>query len=217
MTARALVLAVCFVLASAYLGNASRAEPTPIRKPLSALPLDIGQWRGRLEAPLSEQILAILRVDDYTTRSYVRSGSAVGFYVGYHATQRQGASIHSPLNCLPGSGWIPAQQGRLVLTVDASPGGPPRSIEVNRVIIEKGVDRQLVLYWYQSHGRVVASEYWGKIYSVADAIRWNRTDAALVRVIAPIASDGRNLEQAERAATDFVRDLFPLLTAYLPS
>jgi EpsI family protein len=217
MTTRALMLAVCFVLTSAYLGYASRAEPTPIRQSLSALPLEIGEWRGRLEAPLSEQILAILRVDDYTTRSYFRPGGAVGFYVGYHATQRQGASIHSPLNCLPGAGWIPAQQGRLVLTVYASPSGPPRRIEVNRVIIEKGVDRQLVLYWYQSHGRVVASEYWGKIYSVADAIRWNRTDAALVRVIAPIGSGGNGLEQAEHDATGFVRELFPLLTAYLPS
>lgn len=217
MTARAVVLAVCFVLASVYLGHASRAEPTPIRQTLSALPLEIGGWRGREEAPFSQQILDILRVDDYTTRSYVSQDGVVGFYVGYHATQRQGASIHSPLNCLPGAGWIPAQQGRLTLRVQASPGGPDRSIEVNRVIIQKGVDRQLVLYWYQSHGRVVASEYWGKVYSVADAIRWNRTDAALVRVIAPVAGDGRGIEQAERAVTDFSRAVFPLLANHLPS
>jgi len=217
MTARALVLAMCFVGASAYVGYASRAEPTPIRQPLSALPLVLGEWRGRLETPLTDQILAILRVDDYTTRSYFRPGAAVGFYVGYHATQRQGASIHSPLNCLPGAGWIPVQQERVWLTVDAASGGPTRTIEVNKVIIQKGVDRQLVLYWYQSHGRVVASEYWGKVYSVADAIRWNRTDAALVRIVAPIANDAGGLGHAERAATDFTRVVFPLLGQHLPS
>lgn len=218
MTARAVALALCFVLTSVYLGYASRAEPTPIRQSLSALPLNIGEWRGRLGTPLSEQVLEVLRVDDYTTRSYSRSGGVVGFYVGYHATQRQGASIHSPLNCLPGAGWVPVDQGRMALTVENGPGGPPRSIEVNRVIIQKGVDRQLVLYWYQSHGRVVASEYWGKVYSVIDAIRWNRTDAALVRVIAPIADDGAvAIEQAEQRATDFTRVMFPLLGQYLPS
>ena len=138
--------------------------------------------------------------------------------MGYYGTQRQGASIHSPLNCLPGAGWIPVEQGRLALNVASSPNGPRRTIEVNRVVIEKGLDRQLVLYWYQSHDRVIASEYWGKIYTVVDAIRLNRTDAALVRVIAPIKSrDPGALEAAEPAASGFVEALFPQLGKYLPS
>jgi EpsI family protein len=108
-------------------------------------------------------------------------------------------------------------QRRLAITVDSAPGGPPRHIEVKRVLIRKGVDTQLVLYWYQSHGRVVASEYWGKVYSVVDAIRWNRTDAALIRVIAPVSAESDGLAIAEREATDFVRAIFPLLTSHLPS
>lgn len=215
MAARALALTACLLMASAYIGYASRAEPTPIRQPLSTLPLEIRDWRGRLEAPLSDSILNVLRVDDYTTRTYLRPGDAVGFYVGYHATQRQGASIHSPLNCLPGAGWIPMQHGRRTLVV-ADASGLSRSIEVNRVIIEKGVDRQLVLYWYQSHGRVVASEYWGKVYSVLDAIRWNRTDAALVRVVTPIANVDGGLDRADHAVNDFARTVFPLLANALP-
>ena len=216
MTGRAALLTACLVAMSAYLGHAARAEPTPIRQPLSQLPLSIGDWRGRREADFSKDILAVLGVNDYTTRSYVSSrGGRVGFYVGYHATQRQGASIHSPLNCLPGAGWIPIEQGRLSMSVDAGTGGPQRTIEVNRVVIEKGVDRQLVLYWYQSHGRVVASEYVGKVYSVVDAIRSNRTDGALVRVIAPVGPGG--VQQAERDAVAFSRDVFPLLANHLPS
>ena len=219
MIGRAAVLAVCLLTTSAYLGYAERAEPTPTRQSLSQLPLTIGEWQGRREADFSKEVLAVLRVDDYTTRTYQspRSGH-VGLYVGYHASQRQGASIHSPLNCLPGAGWIPAEQGFLPLTVPSSFAGPPREIVVNRVIIQKGLDRQLVLYWYQSHGRVVASEYWGKIYSVADAIRYNRTDAALVRVVAPISDEGTaDVEQAEQRATDFAKAIFPLLGQFLPS
>ena len=108
-------------------------------------------------------------------------------------------------------------QGTLPLTVLTRPSGPRQAIEVNRVVIENGIDRQLVLYWYQSHGRVVASEYWGKIYSVVDAIRFNRTDAALVRVIAPIPVGEGGAERAERDAADFVRVVFPLLNDHLPS
>lgn len=218
MIRRALILAVCMVLTSAFLGYASKAEPTPIRRSLTGLPLEIGEWQGRLEPSFTKEVLEILRVDDYTTRSYFRPSSGrIGFYVGYHATQRQGASIHSPLNCLPGSGWIPVSSGRLPLKQSASPGGTPQTIEVNRVVIEKGTDRQLVLYWYQSHGRVVASEYWGKVYSVVDAIRLNRTDAALVRVIVPIREQQGGIEQAERDAVDFALQMFPLLTDFLPS
>ena len=219
MTRRAVLLAACLLATSAYLASAAKAEPTPIRKPLSQLPFVVGTWQGRAEKEFSKEVLAVLRVDDYTTRTYVSpTGAGVGLYVGYHASQRQGASIHSPLNCLPGAGWLPAEQGRLPLSVRSGARGPGRDILVNRVIIQKGLNRQLVLYWYQSHERVVASEYWGKVYSVVDAIRYNRTDAALVRVIAPIEGEGREAaEQAEHQATAFVLDIFPLLGEYLPS
>jgi EpsI family protein len=92
-------------------------------------------------------------------------------------------------------------------------GSGAAPIEVNRYVIAKGLDRQLVLYWYQSHGRVIASEYWAKIFLTLDAIRLNRTDGALVRVITPI----RGSEvAAEREAVQFVQTLFPLLGQYLP-
>lgn len=215
MTSRIVALTGCFVATYAFLAQASKAEPTPIREPLASLPLTIGEWSGRPGAPLSEAILAVLRVDDHTSRVYLRGDTAVGFYVGYHASQRQGASIHSPLNCLPGAGWLPVETAREGLTVPTA-AGTPRAIEVNKVVIQRGVDRQLVLYWYQSHGRVVASEYWGKFYSVLDAIRYNRTDAALVRVTVPIAA-GSDENDAHRAAVAFASELFPLLERHLPS
>ena len=109
------------------------------------------------------------------------------------------------------------RQDRTSLLVIPSPGAAPRNIEVNRVVIQKGLDRNLVLYWYQSHGRVVASEYWGKVYTVVDAIRHNRTDAAMIRVIAPInGSEAGAEEQAEDHATAFVRAIYPALGRHLP-
>jgi EpsI family protein len=124
--------------------------------------------------------------------------------------------MHSPLNCLPGAGWLPVRQARSRLPVtDAA--GQPQEIEVNDFVIEKGLDRQVVLYWYQSHGRVVASEYWGKIYTVVDAVRLNRTDGALVRLVSPVRGSSPEAERAaEQTAREFAGVLFTRLGRYLP-
>ena len=111
--------------------------------------------------------------------------------------------MHSPLNCLPGAGWLPVRQDRTTIQVRTS--GTTRDIEVNNFVIEKGLDRQAVLYWYQSHGRVVASEYWGKVYTVLDAMRHNRTDGSLVRVVVPVAGPGPEAERRGPEAGHRVR------------
>ena len=162
MIRRALVAVVCVLAASAYLASALRAEPRPIRQPLSELPLAIDGWQGRGEPDFSEDIVSQLGVDEYVVRSYARDDAVVGLYVGFYASQRQGDTIHSPLNCLPGAGWVPIEQARTVVPVRNTPGGAARNIEVNRFVIEKGLDREVVYYWYQSRDRVVASEYWAR-------------------------------------------------------
>jgi EpsI family protein len=123
--------------------------------------------------------------------------------------------MHSPANCLPGAGWEPVSQGIMQVTDPRNPAGP--KLGVNRYVIQKGLDRQLVLYWYQSHGRVIGSEYWSKIYMVADAVRLNRTDAALVRVITEIKGEDAAAEsKAESQAIAFMNELMPRLSAFLP-
>jgi EpsI family protein len=216
LSRRAIVLTALMLLTSWYLSTAPGAEAVTARTGLQAFPLDIDSWRGRNEPDFSKQIVAILGVDDYIFRTYRQAGQpALGLYVGYHDSQRQGDTIHSPLNCLPGAGWQPASKGRTVLEVQGA--GGRRSIEINRYVIERGLDRQLVLYWYQSHGRVVASEYWGKVYTVVDAVRLNRTDAALVRVITTIPEATAEAERAAEArAAAFVKTIFPLLGPHLP-
>jgi len=212
------VVAVALIAATLYLSEASRAEEIPPRETLAGVPMLIDGWKGRREADLSPEVMAVLGADDYILRTYFRgTADVIGLYIGYHASQRQGDTIHSPLNCLPGAGWQPMEQAHTLIDVNDAPGNPGKApIEVNRVIIQKGLDRQLVLYWYQSHRRVVASEYWGKVYTVLDSVRYNRTDAALVRVIAPIRDNAR-VEDAEAMSIGFVQSLFPLLAPHLPS
>jgi EpsI family protein len=211
------IVALALVAATLYLSKASRAEEIPPRSPLDGVPMQIDGWQGRREPDFSPEIMAILGADDYIVRSYFRGTTdAVGLYVGYHASQRQGDTIHSPLNCLPGAGWQPVGQSRTVIDVTNAPGIATAPVEINRVIIEKGLDRQLVFYWYQSHRRVVASEYWGKVYTVLDSVRYNRTDAALVRVIAPLRERDK-VEDVETTTVKFIQSIFPLLEPHLPS
>jgi len=166
---------------------------------------------------MEDRILAILGVDDYLNRVYVSPERAgVALYVGYYNSQRQGDSIHSPMNCLPGAGWEPLSRSFVKIPVTVA--GDTKEIDANRYVIQKGLDRQVVLYWYQSHGRTVASEYWSKFYLIRDALRLNRTDAALVRVIVPIVPNQDGAETtAETQATDFIGSMFPVLSNYLPS
>lgn len=217
MLSRSIVLFVVFLAGAGTVARQNRPEPAPVRSTFDRFPAQIQSWTGRSLPPMEAKILAVLGVDDYMSRVYVTPDrAAVGVYVGYYNSQRQGDSIHSPMNCLPGAGWEPLSQSAVRIPVTVREG--PTEIDSNRYVIQKGLDRQLVLYWYQSHGRTVASEYRSKFLLIRDAVLLNRTDAALVRVIVPINANLEDGEMsAERQATDFVKAMFPLLPEYLPS
>ena len=212
---RAALLCFLLVANTVFLASARRVERTVARSTFANFPMEIGPWRAVVDPPLDEAVLKVLGVDDYLSRAYYQpSGAGVGLYLGYYASQRQGDTIHSPMNCLPGAGWEPVSAAHLHMSnVDLA----GRAITVNRYVIQKGLDRHLVLYWYQGRGRVVASEYWSKAFLIRDAIMTNRTDGSLVRVLVPFdAGDERNLAPAEALAEEFVRVIFPTLGSFLP-
>ena len=223
--------AAVFLLATANFALAwvSRPEPAKVRPPLRDLPLRVGErWEGR-EVDLDARTLEVLQLTDHVMRAYVprtagspdgarAAGSIEGtpkhgiapvyLYVGYYDDQRTGATYHSPKNCLPGSGWQITESG----TTDVSVAGG--RFAVNSVVIEKGFDRQLVLYWYQDRGRSIASEYSAKFFLIRDAVVRNRTDGALVRISTPIVE---TREDADLHAVRFLEDVWPLLLARLPA
>jgi len=217
MKIRIVVLCLVLLAAAAVIAYASRPEIIPIRQSLADLPLTLSDWTGQDYPEMATNIRNELGVDDYIDRSYYNkvSSASVSLYIGYYESQRDGKTIHSPQNCLPGAGWKPIKNDHVIIPIKRY-----EPIKVNQLVIQKGVEKQIVVYWYHSHGRVIASEYWGKIYTVIDALRINRTDAALVRVISPIRTTGRESDAddeafAENSATEFVQTLFPLLNQYM--
>ena len=186
---------------TAGMGFLSHGESTPPARPLSDFPKGVAGYQAVADFPFDADTLKVLGVTDYVNRAYVSpTKGELGLYIGYFRTQRTGAAIHSPKNCLPGAGWQPTVSETYQLKLDDG-----RQVPVNLYLIRKDLDEQMVLYWYQSHGRVVASEYWGKYYMVADAIRLNRTDAALVRITAPVRNG--DTDAAREQAIAFARQV----------
>jgi EpsI family protein len=181
------------------------------RNDLKQFPTQVGGWQqSGGDERFDNQTEAVLRADDYLVRNYRASdGRTAGFYVGYYATQRNGASYHSPLNCLPGAGWTMSEPATMV--IKPANGGP--SFEANRYLIQNGPDKQLMVYWYQGRGRAVASEYWGKIYTVLDSLRRRRSDGAMVRVMVPV---GASEPAAIEAAGSFAGNISAVLPAFVP-
>jgi len=208
MVTRSLIIVALIAGAGVYASGASRQEVEVPRTPLSQLPMTIADWQGRDAAPFDDDIVTALGVDDYINRHYIRQGHpSVAIYAGYYASQRQGDTIHSPQNCLPGAGWRPVSFERV--TIDA--GGT--RIPVNRYLIQKGIEQQAVFYWYQGRGRVVANEYANKFWLMFDAATLGRTNGSLVRMITPVVGDPASAFGELGAFTSAV---YPGLPKYLP-
>lgn len=207
------VLTVVLLAQLAGVFAVSRKEAVPRARPLEEFPREISGWTMRQEGTVEKEIMDVLRADDVLTRTYVDSDNRRGanLFVAYFKSQRAGQAPHSPKNCLPGSGWVPSESDTLDIPIE----GRPQPIRVNRYVVSKGEDKSLVLYWYQSRDRAIASEYRAKFYLVEDAIRYNRTDTALVRVVVPVISN--DVASATGTAKEFVQAFFTPLRRHLPS
>ncbi|MGA3264075.1 MAG: exosortase C-terminal domain/associated protein EpsI [Terracidiphilus sp.] len=190
----------------------SNTDLIPVSEPLSQVPRAIAGWTGS-DVQIDPKTLDALGAGDFLSRVYTQEGQSlpIGLFVGYFPTQRTGVTIHSPRNCLPGAGWF-FESSQYVDLNDAN----GKAHRVGEYITSNGEMRQFVIYWYQAHGRSVANEYMAKIYLVTDAMRLNRTDGALVRVITAI--DPREGVPAARARAEaFTAQLAPMLPRFIPN
>jgi EpsI family protein len=189
----------------------SRPDINLIHKNLGNFPLILGDCRTIGNHQIDDHSMRILKVDDYIIRNYRNSnGDVIGLYIGYFKSQREGKGIHSPRQCLPGSGWIPVETTLYELSI---PDHNPKTVPMNKFVMSKGLDHQLYLFWYQGRGRSYASEYWNKIYLVLDGLTKRRTDGALIRINNNVNGDA---EDALKTQTEFIKLIFPLLKEYIP-
>jgi len=208
---RLLLIPVVLLVQTLAVHWAASAERPPAPPALAQFPAQIGEWKMIGEDPITPEVASALQADQLLSRNYLRlpTNATAGLFVAWFQSQRGGASQpHSPKVCLPGSGWTPQVTGEI--GVDTSAG----AIDVNRYVVVNGKQRAVVLYWYQTHRRVIAGEWPAKFWLVADALRDRRTDTALVRVTV-WSNEGQD-ETATASAVGFARDMYPLLRETLP-
>ena len=209
---RTIIIIVILLVTMASLRYINYSEDIEPVKPLSTFPIQIGEWKGT-EGKFDQKIYDVLGVNDSFLGNYhTPEGRYVQLYVGFYQSQREGELIHSPKNCMPGGGWNITDTSIEKLEI---PGNSPANIDVIRLDLEKGIDKQIALYWFQSRGRYISSEYWQKIYLVIDSITRRRTDGSFIRLIAPVinGNDDRTLKDLK----NFAREVVPVLQEYLPS
>jgi EpsI family protein len=191
----------------------SRKEMVPVRRPLANFSLDTSTWSSIEDVQMDQETLDVLKADDILSRVYQdkADGKIATLFVAYFDTQRTGKAPHSPKNCLPGAGFVETQSGMLDIPIT----GEANPIRVNRYVVARGQNQSVVLYWYQARSRVVASEYAAKFFTIEDAIRYNRSDTSLVRVV--VGADDGDIPKAVDTATRFVQNFFEPLKHYLPA
>jgi EpsI family protein len=183
----------------------------PERLRFISFPANLGPWQGS-PSLLEPQVEHALGLDDYIISNYSKpKNDVVNFYVAYYASQRKGSSPHSPSVCIPGDGW---QMTKLERTSYHS-NALRLTLPLNRVVIARDDNKQLVYYWFVQRGRNVANEYWSKWYLLVDAITNNRTDGALVRLVTPLYP-GESEQAGDERLQSFIEELQPRLQAYLP-
>ena len=212
MPDRKIVFAAVFLAAqSAFIYWAAGSERAPVPPDLSHTPQQFGGWVLVRNDGFDPGVLAQLGANQTLSRTYLHlpNGPFANLFVAWFRSQRDGtAQPHSPKVCLPGSGWIP--ESSAVITLPTSAGAIP----VNRYIIGNRGSRALVLYWFQTPRRAIASEWSAKLWLAADALRDHRTDTAIVRVTVAIPPGQDVL--ASRASEAFASQAYPILRSELP-
>ncbi|MGZ8216721.1 VPLPA-CTERM-specific exosortase XrtD [Methylomagnum sp.] len=189
-----------------------RQEVVPPRQDYLDFPMRLGDWQGR-RGTIEQKYIDVLKFDDYVIADYARSTDAlpVNFYSAYYNSQRKGESIHSPRTCMPGGGWEIQSLETIIPAGFEQAGG---AFKVNRVIIQKGSDRQLVYYWFRQRGRDITNEYMAKWYLLWDAITMNRSDGALIRLTTYVP-EREKIDTAERRLVEFLHQVEPALKRFI--
>jgi EpsI family protein len=199
------------ILQAAVLYSSMRPENVPPGRPLAGFPVEVGGWRVNEEGVIDQETREALKADDLLSREYGSpEGARASLFIAAFQSQRTGKTPHSPKNCLPGNGYTQLAAGEYPIDL-----GVAGTKSINRFVVSRGDSRSVVMYWYQSRDRVVASEFQAKFWVMADSIRLHRTDTALVRVVVPIVN--RDEDAAVRTAAEFIKAFYPSLRQFLPA
>jgi exosortase D (VPLPA-CTERM-specific) len=186
--------------------------PLPARESLLDFPLQLGQWQGAASA-MERQYLDALQLDDYVLADYTAAEKVpVNVYVAYYQSPKKGRSSHSPKQCIPGGGWEITSFEPMRLDQRS---GMTKALDVNRLVIQKGGQKQIVYYWFKQRDRWITSEYFVKFFLFWDSLTRHRADGALVRLVSGVYT-GETETMVDGRLQTMAGLVTPLLGRYVP-
>jgi EpsI family protein len=187
-----------------------KQEVAVLPRPLQELSAQLGPWSMVSESRTEPEVEEVLKADDTLNRIYFNAatGESVSLFIAFFKTQKTGVAPHSPKVCLPGSGWEPSRS----MFVHIEVPGRSEPVVANRSVISKGEEKSVVLYWYQTHDKVIADEYRAKLNTMFDSFRYRRSDTSIVRILVPEHPG----VDADAVAQSFVRNSFASIRTLLP-
>jgi|TARA_R110002020_G_scaffold47754_2_gene136208 exosortase D (VPLPA-CTERM-specific) len=214
--ARGIILATLIsgLITTAFLLTPAPDRVVPERDRFTLFPRSIGEWNG-YTIPLEPETAAVLNASDSINAIFTKAGqndTYVNFFSAYYEKQTEGSGIHSPEVCLPVGGWEVFSIDPTPVTIENTVYG---SFSLNRAVIEKGLSRQLVYYWFEQRGERMTNDYLAKVDVVWDSLTTGRTDGALVRFVTPI-NPGETEADADARLQGFMGELLPRLPRYIP-
>lgn len=208
---RVIILVIIFVFCAFFVYGIERKNVTPIERSLKEFPQVIGDWQAVKSQMMSNDVEGVLGVDDYIIRDYKGPNNMIiNLYASYFTYTDRSKGYHSPLNCMPGSGWNIAGTKPISISLPKY----EQKATINQLILQNGSHKQVSLYWYQCRGRILHNEYLERIYRVIDSIFENRTDGAFIRLIA--SGSYQDIQKNTFMLKGFAERLIPILSEYLP-
>jgi EpsI family protein len=205
---RFILLYLLLMLTWACIHLTSRTS-VPVAKPLAQFPAVYQEWRMISQERFSDVVLSVLKPTDYLSRNYeAPKVRRIGLYIGYHDGGKESGEIHSPKNCLPGSGWQQVSTERMNLNT------PLNKISLIKAVYQKGEIREMFLYWFQVQDKTLSDEYSLKLAGITNSIFHGRKDAAFIRISVPFDVDEH---EAAEAGVRFIQDFYPLIREFLPA
>lgn len=170
-----------------------REAPYIDRDPFAVFPTQLGEWTASAPRALEPDVERILAADDYHSVALLKPGETapVDLFMAWYKDQNTGG-VHSPEVCLPGAGWEIAWLEQIEIS-----NGTTR-FPVNRAIVQKGLERMLVYYWYEQQGARVASGFMAQLQLMVGKVTNGRTDSAIVRLVTPIGRDENEMAADQR-------------------
>jgi len=205
-----IILIICFALTSILIYRVPESKVTNKQVPLSETLADIRGWTVSGYTPLDPKIVEALELDDYVNHTYSNGKEVISLYIGYYLSVKKVGAAHDPLVCFPGQGWVvsDSQKGSIILNTN-----PGDSISYSSMVIQRGMQKELIIYWFQSYDKTNPDTFSQKITSLWQKIFHQKEDNAFVRVSIPMGE--KSLSGCQETSFKFIRSFYPVFLEYV--